>query len=333
MHRVLFLLRDFTDYHLSCLNSCLINDLFSIIGGKSAVVAGHAVTQAGWSTISVWFWWSFKTNVFTVLVSWFLACGLITSQTSISIAVGSIAISILLVTNLFQDFLNLFAGSYTNGYWKFFSYFGLGLRILKLTSFPVIKAVLLGSLISQVVASSLAHISFLLKWVFFPENLVNINRNFSAHMILSVPWFDSFPLWEHWLLLSLRLYQHDRLPKIDVNGRSSFFKFLQPIPRTAQWTVDPWFTNLGLLLLVFSDFLFQTSFQLSCELIRFNLVLDLRFASFLQLLMSFWREYLNSKIVFVVDQSDSTNHWVKCTIWSFRYNGTDANFLSIVYAV
>ena len=29
MHRVLFLLRDFTDYHLSCLNSCLINDIYS----------------------------------------------------------------------------------------------------------------------------------------------------------------------------------------------------------------------------------------------------------------------------------------------------------------
>ena len=40
---------------------------------------------------------------------------------------------------------------------------GCRLLILKLTSFPVIKAVLLGSLIGQVVASSFAHVSFLLK--------------------------------------------------------------------------------------------------------------------------------------------------------------------------
>ena len=37
------------------------------------------------------------------------------------------------------------------------------LQIPKLTSFPVIKAVLLGSLIGQVVASSFAHVSLLLK--------------------------------------------------------------------------------------------------------------------------------------------------------------------------
>ena len=223
MHRVLFLLRDFTDYHLSCLNSCLINDLFSIIGGKSAVVAGHAVTQAGWSTISVWFWWSFKTNVFTVLVSWFLACGLITSQTSISIAVGSIAISILLVTNLFQDFLNLFAGSYTNGYWKFFFLFWSRAEDSETYQFSSNQGSFAWFVDQPSRCKQPCTYFFPPKMSIFSENLVNINRNFSAHMILSVPWFDSFPLWEHWLLLSLRLYQHDRLPKMDVNGRSSFF--------------------------------------------------------------------------------------------------------------
>ena len=89
--------------------------LFSIISGESAVISGHAVTQTGWSAISVWFWWSFKTNIFTVLVSWLLACSLITSQTGISIAVGSIAISILFITNLFQDLLDFFTGSYKKG--------------------------------------------------------------------------------------------------------------------------------------------------------------------------------------------------------------------------
>ena len=42
-------------------------------------------------------------------------------------------------------------------------------------------------------------------------------------MILLVPWSYSFLLWERWLLLSFRLYQHDRLPKMMLSSRLALY--------------------------------------------------------------------------------------------------------------